>query len=56
MDVSKDAKSGDATKAFNFLQDQLGKPRIDEVWYDFDSDFSTGAVPLPETGWRSRGF
>jgi phospholipase C len=32
-------ESGDATKAFNFLQDQFGKPRVDEVWYDFDSDF-----------------
>jgi hypothetical protein len=31
-------ESGDATKAFNFLQDKLGKPHIDEVWYDFDSD------------------
>ena len=31
-------ESGDATKAFNFLQDQLGKPHVDEVWYDFDSD------------------
>ena len=32
------AESGEATKAFNFLQDQLGKPHVDEVWYDFDSD------------------
>ena len=32
------AESGDATKAFNLLQDQLGKPHVDEVWYDFDSD------------------
>jgi hypothetical protein len=31
-------ESGDATKAFNFLQDKLGKPHVDEVWYDFDSD------------------
>jgi hypothetical protein len=32
-------ESGAALKAFNFLQDQLGKPQVDEVWYDFDSDF-----------------
>jgi hypothetical protein len=31
-------ESGYATQAFNWLQDSLGKPRIDEVWYDFDSD------------------
>jgi hypothetical protein len=27
-----------ATKAFNFLQDQLGKPHVKEVWYDSDTD------------------
>ena len=39
INASEWAESGDATKAFNFLQDQLGRPHIDEVWYDFDSDF-----------------
>ena len=33
------AESGAAVKEFNYLQDQLGKPQVDEVWYDFDSDF-----------------
>jgi hypothetical protein len=32
------AAEGDATKAFNFLQDQLGKPHVDEVWHDSDAD------------------
>ena len=39
INASEWAERGDATKAFNFLQDQLGRPHIDEVWYDFDSDF-----------------
>ena len=38
INASEWAESGDATAAFNFLQDQLGRPHIDEVWYDFDSD------------------
>ena len=38
INASEWAESGDATKAFNFLQDSLGKPYVDEVWYDFDSD------------------
>ena len=38
VNATEDAESGDAMKAFNFLQDQLGKPHVDDVWYDFDSD------------------
>ena len=41
-------ESGDATKAFNFLQDSLGKPQVDEVWYDFDSDCFIGGDPRRE--------
>ena len=32
-------EDGSATQAFNHLQDDLGRPHIDEVWYDFDSDY-----------------
>jgi hypothetical protein len=37
--ATESAESGDALKALNYLQEQLGKPQVDEVWYDFDSDF-----------------
>jgi hypothetical protein len=33
------AEDGAATRAFNHLQDDLGRPHIDDVWYDFDSDY-----------------
>jgi hypothetical protein len=50
INAGDEAENGDALKAFNFLQDQLGRPRIDEVWYDFDSDFFHWRGP--ETGNR----
>jgi hypothetical protein len=39
INASEWTDSGDALAALNYLQDKLGKPNIDEVWYDFDSDF-----------------
>jgi hypothetical protein len=38
VNASEWTDDGSATKAFNYLQDKLGKSHIDEVWYDFDSD------------------
>jgi hypothetical protein len=39
ISATETAESGTALRALNYLQDQLGRPRVDEVWYDFDSDF-----------------
>jgi hypothetical protein len=50
INASEAAEIGDATKAFNFLQDQLSRSEVDEVWYDFDSDLYHWRGP--ETGNR----
>jgi hypothetical protein len=34
----KATQSGNITEGFNFLQDTLQRPHVDQVWYDFQSD------------------
>jgi hypothetical protein len=44
-------ESGEATKAFNFLQDRLGKPHVDKV--EFDGQSQSFYWKGPRTGKRT---
>src|SRR4029077_18484248 len=45
-------ESGDATQAFNWLQDRLGNPILMRCGTISIPTFSTGEVRLPAIGWR----
>jgi hypothetical protein len=45
-------ESGAALKAFNYLQDQLGKPMSTRFGMISIQIFTIGVVPRPGTGWQ----